>query len=82
MGSDSALGPSTAPMWAVKAHWTPQCAEAGMVCILTRRRDEGWGEGREGGRDLLVYTHPVWEPLLLCSTLGYSHTLLHSGQVN
>ena len=45
----SALGPPRATMWAVTAHWAPQCTEAGIVRILTRRRDEGWGGGREGG---------------------------------
>ena len=38
--------------------------------------------GREGGRDLLVYTHRVWVPLLLCSTPGYSPRVLPEGQLN
>ena len=39
----------------------------------------GWGEG---GRDLLMCTHRVWVPLLLCSTPGYSPRLLPQGQLN
>ena len=44
----TALSPK-APMWAVTAHSPPQCAEAGIVCILTRRRDEEWRGGVGGG---------------------------------
>ena len=52
-------------MWAVTALSPPppQCAEAGTIRILTRRRDEVGG--RDGGRDVLmykIYTHPVWVP--------------------
>ena len=38
-----------APMWAVTVHWPPKCTEAGIVRILTRRRDEGRGGGRGEG---------------------------------
>ena len=39
--------------------------------------------GAVGGvRDLLMYTHRVWVPLLLCSTPGYSSRVLNEGQLS
>ena len=66
VGSDSALPPLP-----------PQCTEAGIVRTLTRRRDEGWG-AREGGRDLLMHTHPVLGPSLALQ----NPRLLPEGQLN